>query len=169
MAVTYEPIASQTLGSTVNSATFSNIPGTYTDLVLRMALKSSGAATITGPTLRVNSDSGSNYSFTVLSGNGSSASSNRVGGTNGDRLRFGEVIETDNFSPCVVHFFSYANTNVYKTLLCESAAPSLSVGRIVGLWRSTSAITSITVYSTDNGADDLVSGSTLSLYGIKAA
>ena len=34
MAITYEPIATNTLGSAAASVTFSSISGTYTDLVV---------------------------------------------------------------------------------------------------------------------------------------
>jgi hypothetical protein len=61
---------------------------------------------------------------------------------------------------------SYTNTNVYKTVLTAAARAGTGVDRIVGLWRSTSAITSVTLFTPDA---DMASGTTLSLYGIKAS
>lgn len=166
MAVTYEPIASQTLSSAANSVTFSNIPDTFTDLSL--VISSASTATPCGQHFRVNGDTGSNYSNTGLYGNGSSALSNRwsnqtfgwAGNTSTD-------LKTGDPQSAVVQFMNYANTNVNKTVLTSYASASAEVVRIVNLWRSTAAITSITLLTTT--ANNFASGSTFSLYGIKAA
>jgi hypothetical protein len=159
VASTYEPIASTTLGSNSNSISFSSIPGTYTDLrmVASLTLGANDALYIT-----ING-AGSGYSQTKLYGTGSSASSWR--GTSRSRINFGDVFAAvaSGQQMFVADFFSYANTNVYKTLLCAYAHASSHVVRDVGLYGSTSAITSITLV----GA--LQTGTTVSLYGIKAA
>ena len=62
---------------------------------------------------------------------------------------------------------SYANTNVFKTVLFESGLAGTEVLRGVGLWRSTDAITSVKV-ACDSTAQFKI-GSTFALYGIKAA
>ena len=156
---TYEPIASVTLGS--NSATFSftSIPADYTDLVLIGNWKASGAASME---IRANSDTGSNYSMTYLLGNGSTASSSRAPNT---------LFNTNVYGPAngdvvgFFHFMSYANTNVYKTLLCGGGSAGQIVGRHVGLWRSTAAINSLS-FSIYVG-ETYTAGSTFSLFGIK--
>ena len=69
----------------------------------------------------------------------------------------------------VTHFMNYSNTTTYKTLLSRSGTLGGSytgTTLIAGLWRSTSAITSILVGCTTN---TFVAGSTFTLYGIKAA
>ena len=71
---TYVAIATNTLGSAAASVTFSSIPGTYTDLVI---VTQAISATADNVGIRFNSDSGSNYSQTWLSGNGTSAISSR--------------------------------------------------------------------------------------------
>lgn len=169
MPRTYEPIASQTLGSSAASVTFSDIPATYTDLVIVCSVKSTGAASSAGGSMRVNSDTGSNYSQTILYGTGSAAGSIRA--ANVDRMRVFGDIPTTGEQVAVIGVMSYANTSVYKTVLVRygSAISGDTVGGIVGLWRSTSAITSLILYSNDAGADSFASGSTFSLYGIKAA
>jgi hypothetical protein len=63
---------------------------------------------------------------------------------------------------------NYANTSTYKTVLSALANDkngSGSVDRVVGLWSNTSAINSVSVV----GGANFVSGSTITLYGIKAA
>ena len=70
---TYTPIATTTLGSAATSYTFTSIPSTYTDLVLVGNLSSSSNTNIS---IRIYSDSGTNYSNTYLTGvNGTGASS----------------------------------------------------------------------------------------------
>ena len=169
MPATYEPIASTTLGATAGTIDFTSIPGTYTDLVL--VLTTGGATAGASMRFRVNSDSGSNYSFTELRGNGSVAASSRdsngtagvIGGGNS-----GSSNAVDNVYTAL--FQSYSNTNVFKTVLGSSATASREVGRSVSLWRSTSAITSISVslggaFPTYN----MLSGTVAAIYGIKAA
>jgi hypothetical protein len=73
MPRTYEPIASTTLGTASGTISFDSIAATWTDLVLVLNF---GVATA-GPTIRLrfNDDSGSNYSYTYLGGNGTLVSS----------------------------------------------------------------------------------------------
>ena len=76
MTATYEKIASQTLSSTVATVTFSSISGAYTELVLVMN-PISNTTSGSYPYLRFNSDSGTNYSRTMIQGTGSAAQSDR--------------------------------------------------------------------------------------------
>ncbi len=168
MPRTYEPIASQTLSSSASTVTISSIPGTYTDLVLVLRLFPVNT-NVVSVAFRINSDTGSNYSETNIYGTGSAVGSERFSsGTSG---RFGRAIDFRGTAyTAVTHFMSYANTNVYKTILTASAnadSPSApGVERSVDLWRSTAAITSIDLLA---GSNSFASGSTISLYGIKAA
>jgi hypothetical protein len=165
MPRTYEPIASTTLGSNTATVTFDNIPGTYTDLILvgRFGIQSGNQTELY---VRFNSDSGSNYSHTALFGGGSSAASNRASSASlGILVSTSDSSAVSTFSAQVM---SYPNTNVNKTVLSAYAAPGRDVGRTVGLWRSTSAITRIDI-SRNASSNDVVSGSTFALYGIKAA
>ena len=167
MPATYEPIASQTLGSNSASVTFSSIPGTFTDLVLVANARSTHTAdAYEGMTLRYNSDSGSNYSRTyLLYGPGSTRASNASSAES--VMNHGS--SNTNLSVIVVNIMSYANTNVFKTSLHAGAGLGNFYGldRTVNLWRSTAAITSITIASAQGA--NLASGSTFSLFGVKAA
>lgn len=168
MARTYEPIASTTLGSNATSATFSDIATTWTDLVLVVNLRRATTAENPSLTLRFNSDTGSNYSMTNLLGNGSSASSARASSATMMNLSYHSMPSADSFATYVISIQSYANTNVYKTVLSASGHASHGVQRTVGLWRSTNAITSVTI-TNDGSPTNFTSGSDFSLYGIKAA
>jgi len=159
-AQTYEPIATTTLGSATNTVTFSSIPGTYTDLLLSYGVKSNSATDVL---CRFNSDTGSNYSQTVLQGNGTTAASGRS--SNQTRILLDSCGYPNNPSPnvCNVSFMNYSNTTTFKTAISRNAGSSTVTGE-VGLYRSTSAISSITL----TGGVNFATGSTFSLYGIKA-
>jgi hypothetical protein len=166
MPATYEPIATTTLGSAQATVTFSSIPSTYTDLVLvTIATTSVGGRDYN---LRFNSDTGSNYSFTVLAGSGSAASSTRASNTSSTGLY--TVAGTSTSTPGVVisQILNYSNTTTYKTIIQRGNEPAGEVCAGVSLWRSTSAISTIAI-TASTGSGNWNSGSTFTLYGIKAA
>jgi hypothetical protein len=162
MPTTYEPIATTTLGSAASSITFSSIAGTYTDL--RLVFAGFNGSDLK---LRFNSDTGANYSQTVLNGDGSSASSYRnssiflnASGTTGTSSQ--PVLYTADV-------FSYAGST-FKTVLSDEQFDKNGSGAVtknVGLWRSTSAITSIDIVAST--ASTIYVGTTATLYGIKNA
>lgn len=160
MAATYEPIASTTLGSAVTTVTFSDIPGTFTDLVIVAAVKGSASAY---PRIQING-SGANLSRLWLAGNGSSASSSK----SSDNYIVGGLYwnTADNAFTTITHIFGYSNTTTFKTLLTRASNASVGVEAVVNTWRTTSAITSFSYYASSG---NLAIGSTFSLYGIKAA
>jgi hypothetical protein len=164
MAKTYEPIATTTLGSAAASVTFSSISGAYTDLVLVMQPKNSAGDS--NVRIRFNGDTASNYSSTFLDGNGTSAFSSRVtSATFGYLDNYGQIGNNFN-SNIIVNIMNYSNSTTYKTIISRANNAAMGVDAIVSLWRSTSAITSITLTQGGNNYDV---GSTFSLYGIKAA
>jgi len=160
MPSTYEPIATTTLGSASSSVTFSSITGSYTDLILVIAGTMSGSGDATS--VQVNSDTGSNYSSTRLYGDGTTAYSDRL--TSQTRSALGLMMPAQ--SVFTVHFMNYSNSTTNKTFLGRSSAASGFVEAAVGLWRNTSAITSITATT---AGQTYQTGSTFTLYGIKAA
>jgi len=167
MAKTYEPIATTTLGSNQTSVTISSIPATYTDLVLIINAKND---TLTNTEIRFNGDSASNYSNTALSGNGSSASSSRESNNTSISIDNVAYMTTGDFSYSnIIQIMNYANTTTFKTLLARANSAANGVDAIVGLWRKTpEAITSLTILTT-TGTRNFITGSTFTLYGIKAA
>lgn len=161
MATTYEPIATSTVAVAAASITFSSIPATYTDLKLVV----SGGTTLGGYAyLQFNSDTGSNYSTTRLDGDGAGAASART--TSATFIRTSSALTT-TANLTNIDIFSYAGST-FKTTLSNTAADDNGSGRVtpvVGLWRSTSAITSLVFTSTNTFA----TGTTATLYGIKNA
>ena len=165
MPATYEPIATQTLGSSTLTITFSSIPSTYTDLQIVWSTKISGTF---NNFVQFNGDTGTNYSWTRLVGNGSTASSAAATSvSNGCYVGIGANSGTPTLMQISV--FNYAgSTN--KTTLSRYGSDnngSGASGAAVGLWRNTAAINSITLLN--NGSDPQQAGTTVTLYGIKAA
>jgi hypothetical protein len=164
---TYSPIATHTIPSDTSSYTFSSIPGTYTDLVLVANYRDTRSDTYSYPNIRFNSDTSTNYSFTILTGDGTSASSSRS--SNATAITFYEMAgngaAADVYSPAIIQIQNYANSTTYKTCLIRDSYSGGTMGAQAGLWRSTAAITSITIGT----AFGIKAGSSFTLYGITAA
>lgn len=168
MPVTYEPIATTTLGTAAATITLSSIPGTYTDLRIVFNGNLSGGTGILY--IRPLASTSAIYSQTYMVGNGSSASSNST--TSKTYWSFSEFDSMSTTIPVFVttDIFNYANTSINKTALITGSFDKNGTGvvtRSVGLFRSTSAITSIR-FANDTGNNFAV-GTTVTLYGIKAA
>jgi hypothetical protein len=156
---TYTPIASQTLSTSAPSVTFSSIPQGYTDLVLVVAGKNSSSTY--SPYIQFNGDTSTNYSITNLYGDGSAAVSNRTSTT--ATAYFGSLGATQGNA--IVQIQNYSNATTYKTALIRINGAGFRVYGNVMLWRSTAAITSVTVFNESPGT--FASGSTFSIYGIQ--
>jgi hypothetical protein len=163
MPKTYEPIATQTLTASAASVTFSSISSTYTDLVLIM---SGSVATNANLNIQFNSDTATNYSATRLYGNGSTAASDRYTSSSSIPIDATGYWQTGFGSNNIISIMNYANTTTNKTVIVRSNNASNGTDAIVGLWRSTAAINAIKVQA---GGVNFNSGSTFTLYGIKAA
>lgn len=166
MAVTYDPIATTTLGSAAASITFSSIAATYTDLILvATGVTTDNAVAIF---LRFNSDTSSVYSQTRVGGDGSTASSGQ-----NTALSFLSATGFSGSSSTIpstrtINVFSYAGSTFKTTLgfVSEDKNGSGAVTNAVGLWRNTAAITSI---SLTPSSGNLATGYTATLYGVKNA
>jgi hypothetical protein len=159
---TYVPLATTTVGSGVTTVTFSSIASSYTDLVI--VVNASLTAPDSNLDYRFNGDTGTNYSYISMSGNGSSASSTGAANTTKGRLdNFGYLDTT--MSTHIVQVMNYANTTTNKTTLSRGNNSANGTSAAVNLWRSTVAVNSISLIS----GVTFVSGSTFSLYGIQSA
>lgn len=164
MAVTYDSIASHTLVSNTTSYTFSGISSAYTDLVL-VAYAANSVGQGYGLVLRFNSDTGSNYWLSFGYGNGTSVTGGNynsqsyafIGTTNAS---FTEPVST------IAHIQNYASAT-YKPIIAMTANNNYRTFVCSSAWRSTAAITSITII--DEGFNNLLAGSRFDLYGILKA
>ncbi len=160
---TYEPIATNTLGSAVSSVTFSSISGSYTDLIIVCSAKGTESPSVR---MQFNSDTNSNYSSTQLSATTGDGLVNSARFSSVDDIRIGYYqsgLSTTDFLPCIIQIQNYSNSTTYKTALGRSGRQVVAT---VGLWRSTSAITAIKLYP---ATGNFAIGSTFTIYGIAAA
>jgi hypothetical protein len=164
MAVTYEVISKNVLGSNTSSITFSTIPQTYTDLVM---IINGGNTDAVQPGIRFNGDSGSNYSRQNVTGNGATAAA--TAGQNDSLIQFGwDAYLTSAYTyNAVINVPNYSSTNTTKAVLGRSNNANTGSTLTVGAWRSTSAITSMTLLQS-YGSGLFLTGTTFTLYGIKA-
>ena len=163
MPKTYEPIATQTATGSETSFTFSSL-GAYTDIYMVVDAKN-----LTGNSdvlLRFNSDTGTNYSATILTGDGSAAGSYRRTSSTSIICNYFDFLNSTTATQFNISIQNYSNATTYKTALIRANRANQATEAIVGLWRNTAAVTSITLAL---GSSNYASGSTITLYGIKAA
>ena len=171
MPVTYQLISSNVLSSSAASVTFSAIPSTYTDLVLRTSVRTDKASTTADLNVRVNGNTSSVYSRIRLRGSGSSATSQLESSQTYlhiDQGADGNTATSNTFASNEFYFPSYLSS-ANKPLSVFSAQENNSTTAYLiaaaGLIQDTNPITSILVYT--EGAVNFVSGSSFYLYGIK--
>jgi hypothetical protein len=167
-ANSYESIATFS-PSGVTTVTFSSIPSTYTHLQLRLLTRTATSAS-DFIAMRFNGDSGSNYGFHSLFGNGASAGASS---STPDTVIAWNIADGGDaasvFNACVFDILDYANTNKYKTARFLEGHDFNGSGVIElrsGAWRNTAAITSIQVFTF---GPNFATGSSIALYGIKGA
>lgn len=174
--VTYDNLATTTLGSTTDSVTFSSFPSTYTDLIIIGSCRDGSTSFYDAQCgVRFNSDTGANYSNRRLAADKTTV--NTYGNTNANYALLGDIpnqtsgYSANTWGTLEFQIFNYANTSMNKTALGRSAGifdgTNTRVYSVVGMWRNTSAITSITIYT--NSGVGFVSGSVFTLYGVTAA
>ena len=170
----YDSIATVTVGSGGSSTiSFTSIPATYTHLQIRCITKSARAGGQDYLDMRVGGssiDSGSNYSWHYLMGNGSAGSSAGGATTN---FALGATVPTTSgsgeFAATVIDILDYTSANKNKTIRALSGWDNNGSGNIE-LWssqwiNSSTAIGSINLYS-DTGSN-FVQYSQYALYGVK--
>ena len=168
-----DSIATVTVGSGGSSTiTFSSIPSTYTHLQVRAISRTSRAAGNDPIYIRLNSDSGNNYAWHAIEGNGSSVTAYGYA----SQAQGWIYIAADSNSPSnvfganVTDILDYANTNKYKTVRNIGGVDNNGSG-VIGfdsvLWQNTNAITSISF--TNLSGTNFAQYSHFALYGVKSA
>ena len=171
----YESIATVTVGAGGSSSiSFSSIPSTYKHLQIRCISTTSRATySLDQIFVRFNSDTGSNYSWHALAGNGASASTDV--GTTQTYMNMGwtsSTVTANIFGGHIMDILDYADTNKYKTIRAlggmdingTTAGLGGAVRLTSGNWRSTSAISTVTIIPDNNPFQQY---SSFALYGIK--
>ena len=168
---TYTKIASNTVGSGgAATVTFSSIPATYTDLVLKVSAR--GDATgLPDVRMQFNGDTASNYQAREIWGDGAIAQSNTYTTTDAHFQMNGSNTTASTFTNSEIYIPNYASSNqksISGDAVNENNSASTNVhSRLVAWkWSGTAAINSIT-FSTNTG--NFAEYSTFTLYGISNA
>ena len=171
MANTYTLISSNVLTSSAASVTFSSIPATYTDLVLRISARTDYTGDYKNNIDITVNGSATGYSVTSLFGTGTTTGSNRASSTTRwGRSYSNTALTTSNtFNSLELYFSNYASS-AYKVAsgfgVTElNSATDNFVNAVANLWQDASVISSINLV--DGSAANFVSGSSFYLYGIK--
>ena len=164
----YESIATFTATGSSNTITFSSIPSTYKHLQIRGLLKNTNGGAYDDPTyLQFNGDTGSNYNYHSVYGNGSGA--NAFNGSGTQIVAYGTPANnfTDIWGAAIIDILDYTDTNKNTTTRWMNAFDANGSGSInfaSGLWRNTAAVTSISLITSGG---NWANYSSFALYGIK--
>ncbi len=166
----YESIQTYTVGAGGQATiSFTLIPSTYKHLQIRYVVRSTQAATETGINARLNSDTGSNYAWHYIFGDGASVAASGSATQNAFNLVnvAGANATASAFAAGVFDILDYTNTSKYKTVRLLQGWDGNGSGRInfsSGLWMNTAANNAVEFYpSSGNWAQY----SSFALYGIK--
>ena len=172
MPPSFESIETVTVGSGgASTVTFSSIPSTYTHLQVRYLTRTNRGDVQDLIRFRFNSDSGTNYAYHWLRGDGSTADAGNGTSTASPwtAIVAGANAGANQFGAGVSDILDYANTNKYKTTRTLSGIDTNSAdGRIMffsNLWMNTAAINSIEI--APNFGSSINQYSSFALYGIK--
>lgn len=174
MAATYTLISSNVLSTTAASVTFSSIPATYTDLIIKYSARTDESGSYFNDTkLTFNGSTASNYSVTAIYGKpGDPGSLRSTSAANIGRNYINAASATTNaFASGEVYIPSYT-TSQNKPLSAFNATETNGsldyqtiMAAVAGLFRDTTAISSITIAA--QGSTLFIAGSSFYLYGIK--
>ena len=163
MAITYEPIATYTFPSAATSTTFSSVSQAYTDIICVVNGTSDGANSVS---FQFNEDTGTNYTFALLQGDGSTTVAQD--NPSQSNVQFGLIATTQGVS--IGEIQNYTSTSFFKPVLGRGDTAGMPLTRYYGgLWKSTAAITTIKVMVAPSSSIQFQAGTTITLYGIKAA
>lgn len=168
----FQLISTTVLGTAQASVVLSSIPSTYSALQLRIVARSAQAAAYDNLVIRVNADTGTNYSHkninfsttTALSTNSNSVDGVRLVGIHADSS------PATNFGAMIVDIMGNNTTNRKTSLRAFGGAFIFSsdfngAGSVTaGLWNNTAVVTSLTVST--NSTSNLMAGTRISLYGV---
>jgi len=161
-------IQTVTVGSGgASSISFTSIPQTYTDLVLKISSRGTNSGTAVAYEISFNGNT-SNFSSIILGGNGSSVFSysnqpRRIG------LTSAAGATASTFANGEIYIPNYAGSNnksYSADAVSENNATSAEIAMFAGLWSNTAAITSVTLTPQ---FDNFAQYSTATLYGVTSA
>lgn len=164
------PIASFVSDGTSSGTTFTNIPQIYQDLMITCNGRARRAVVSENLLISVNGDNTALYSHTYIYSIGTGQATTRGTGQ-GYAFNFfsltGASANQGIFGSGITHILNYRDTSTFKTFLGTGASDANGdgvIGLSASLYRSTNAITSVSVVTYEN----FFPGSVISLYGIRS-
>ncbi len=175
--VSFESIATVTGNGSSSTLTFSSIPQTYQHLQIRGISKITTLVTTVELRLQINGDTGTNYANHTLRGDGAATQTTgqitrsyiNTTETNVGSRTSAPYDMTNIFGVSIWDIHDYTSTTKFKTVRyfaginANVADTGFELNLGSGLWRSTSAITSISLVATD----PFTTTTQFALYGIK--
>jgi hypothetical protein len=171
MANTFIKIASATVGAGgAASIDFSSIPGTYTDLCIKISARDARAVVASSIVLQINGSTASSGSYRRIYGDGSAAYSDFSSGdtTVQSGHSDGNSATANTFGNVEIYIPNYAgsaNKSFSSDGVAETNATTTYMSLVAGGWANTAAITQITIKPAT--AVNFLQYSTATLYGIK--
>jgi len=174
----FESIATAVGTGSSGLITFSSIPSTYKHLQIRILCKSTSTGSpATQMLMTFNNDSGGNYTYHRLQGNGASLSAFGTTGITGVIIdgvvvRSPGYIDNNICGTAIIDIHNYASTTQNKTVKAfsgadrNSTAEDLRIALNSSVWLNTSAISTITL---DVNGGNYATNSKIALYGIKGS
>lgn len=172
VASSFESIATANGTGSSGTITFSSIPSGFKHLQIRGISRNS--ANSIGALMQFNSDTGSNYAYHLLRGNGTVADA--VGVSANTNITFMTVPSSANADvvcASVIDILDYGNSTKNKTVRFligsdnNDTSTSYQIRVMSGLWVNTNAITSVSLVA--GGSGNWTTATTFALYGIKEA
>ena len=169
MAQSYQLISAQTLTANTASVTFSNIPQNYTDLLLKISVRTTN--TQFGETVRIKpNNSASNGFARVIRGfSGTSTSAYTYSNVLAMNNSLGDGATASTFASIDVYIPNYTSSN-YKSFSGDAVSENnASDGRVelnASLWSDSAAITSLVLDNDAGSPFSFTANSTFTLYGI---
>jgi hypothetical protein len=175
IATSFDLLETKTVSGTTTAIEFTNVNTTYASdyqhLQLRTLIKtnqSDGSGLYANIYIRLNSDSGANYSYHNMAGNGSTRTS-AGNAASTVLLDFpGAGNSSTHWTPGIIDIIDPFETTKHTTARALATRfESRTLGQYSGAWYNTAAVATITVSMAQ--AASFVSGTKVSLYGLKAA
>jgi hypothetical protein len=169
MPATYKAIATVTVGSGGTSGIqFTNIPQTYTDLVIQVSARDSRNLYIDDFGIQINGST-TNFSYKALYGNSGSGAAVASGSYSVTGVWNAATATASSFGNATIYIPNYTSSTVKSISgdsVNETNATTAQQWLTATLWNNTAAITSITIVGNDTPTT-IVQHSTATLYGIK--
>lgn len=162
------------LGSGQATLDFTSIDQNFRSLILDAQFRGTTAANTVAVALRINNDSGANYDYQQFIGSGAAASAAEAFGQTS--LAIGNMPGSTAAAGLAAQFrceiANYVGTTFNKTALTRMAnkagtgTGNLAIVELGGFWRSTAAITRVTLIPNTGNFD---TGSVATLWGVPSA